>query len=90
MADLASGAHPPSVGQQNLSSGTRRPPPVTSSPNAKGEKETQQPNKRAKPMFNNPLFGTTSMEEDTLVQDKEPTNSPKQHPREPAWSSGVA
>ncbi|CAL1377817.1 unnamed protein product [Linum trigynum] len=70
MTNLAPGAHHSSVGQQDSSSGIRRPPPVTSSPNSKGEKETQPPKKRAKPRFNNPLFGIASMEEDTLRRTK--------------------
>ncbi|CAL1396415.1 unnamed protein product [Linum trigynum] len=73
-----------------MNPGIRRPSPVTSSPNAKGDKETQQPKKKAKHMVDNPLFREEQMAEDTLSPIKEPMGSPIRKHHEAAWTGGVS
>ncbi|CAI0435087.1 unnamed protein product, partial [Linum tenue] len=55
---------PPATQQPDPSAGQRRPPTASSSPNSKGEKETQQPKKKVRPMSVNPRFETQPMTED--------------------------
>ncbi|CAL1411702.1 unnamed protein product [Linum trigynum] len=88
MATPVRGANPSDAGLLDPTAGVRCPPPVTSSPNSKRDRETRQPKKKAKHMRDKPLFG----EEDTTTPMYAPMEEadiiPAKATSESVWEGG--
>ncbi|CAL1407417.1 unnamed protein product [Linum trigynum] len=84
---LASGG-PPSSGKPDFIAGQHCPPPASSSPNPKGDREAQQSKKRAKPTIptNDVESAADGMTVDVEMGEKQYSQS---SPKLAAWSSGM-
>ncbi|CAL1406505.1 unnamed protein product [Linum trigynum] len=78
MSTPAPGTDPLDCHLPDATQGFRRPVVATSSPNGKGEKETQQAKKRLRSLITNPLFGNETVMEDAAkdVDGERGTASP--------------